>query len=118
MLLNKARESDRKDAYISYNLARILEQENKIDQATELYEELLLEIPTFGRLHYHLSQTYAAKGMVGNSHYHTGVLSFLEGNPKNARYHLKEASEKLAPKDPLQDKIRELLKSVKQLEKM
>jgi predicted Zn-dependent protease len=57
-------------------------------------------------------------GMMGKSHYHTGVLSFLEGNPKNARYHLKEAQEKLKSDDPLRAKIKELIDTIKQLEKM
>ncbi|MBU0481943.1 MAG: M48 family metalloprotease [Proteobacteria bacterium] len=117
-LLEEARKADRDDAFTGYHLARTLEQEGKIDRAIELYEELLRRIPAFGRLHYHLSQNYATRGLLGKSHYHTGVLSFLEGNTENAKYHLNEAIKKLPADDPLKVKAREMLGNVEKLEKL
>ena len=101
-----------------FNLARVLEQENKLDQAIELYEELLASTPTFSKSHYYLGQAATKAGQAGVGHYHTGLYTWLEGDSNNARYHLKKSLELLPTDSPYRSRSKEMLEKIIRLEKL
>jgi len=117
-MFQEARKSNRHDAFTAFYLAKTLEQKGEIIQAIELYEELLVMVPTFARLHYHLGRTRTNNGQPGLGHYHTGVYSWLEGDIKTAKYHLQKALEKLPKDSPFQKKSQDMLAKMKRLEKL
>lgn len=114
----KARQMDRDCAYTAFNLAKALDQSGVTDRAIELYQELLITIPSFATSHYFLGQALSKKGDVGKGHYHTAVYSWLEGNSEGAKYHFKSALKKLPSKDPYIEKCKEMLLKIDRLEKL
>jgi predicted Zn-dependent protease len=109
---------DRNCAFTILNLARALEQDNKLDEAIELYEELLATAPTFARSHYYLGQALTKVGRTGRGHYHTGLYSWLVGNSELARYHLGKALELLSTDSPYRIRSKAMLKKITRLEKL
>lgn len=114
----KSRKMDRDSAYATFNLAKALEQSGSPDRAIELYQELLITIPTFAKSHYFLGQALSKKGDTGQSLYHTAFYSWLEGNSARAQYLFKSALKVLPPKDPFIEKCQDMLQKIARLEKL
>ena len=114
----KARQMDRNCAHATFNLARGYELSDSHALAIELYQELLITIPTFAKSHYFLGQTLSKKGDIGRGLYHTAYYSWLEGNSKRAEYLFRNALKSLPPKDPFNEKCKDMLARIARLEKL
>ena len=117
-LFKESLKADRECAFTIFNLARTLENDNKYNKAIELYEELLARVPTFAKSHYYLGQAWTKTGQAGIGHYHTSIFNWLEGDIKNARYHLGKAMELLPADSPYRNRSKEMLEKIIRLEKL
>lgn len=113
---NQALAMDRESSYTKFYLARSLEETGNLDQATQLYDELLAVQPDYANLYYRLGKISAAKGEKGIGYYYLGVYHWYEGDAKSAVWNLNRALKDLPADDPFRDKCKSMLAKIDRLE--
>lgn len=89
-LLNDAHAAEPTCAYTTYTLAQNLEQSGNHKKALLLFKDLLPVIPDHAMLHHTIGNLETREGRKGVGHYYLGRYFWLEGDSKNATYHLEE----------------------------
>jgi predicted Zn-dependent protease len=116
-LLNGAHSADPNDAYTTYTLAMNYEQTGNHQKALQLFEELLPVIPDHAMLYHWIGNLEARQGRKGVGHYYLGHYFWMEGDSKNAKYHLDEAVKDKAMDQIMQTKAKALLAEIGRIEK-
>jgi len=116
-LLEANHAADPKSAYTTYALAQNLEQAGEHQKALQLFEELLPVIPDHTMLHHTIGNLHTKMGRKGVGHYYLGRHFWLEGDVKNARYHLHETLTNPTVEQPILAKAKDLLDDIERLEK-
>ncbi len=116
-LLNATHAADPKCAYTTYILAQNLEQVGDHQKALQLFEELLPVIPDHTMLHHTIGNLETRMGKKGVGHYYLGRYFWLEGDAKNAKYHLNEVLTDPKVDQATLTKTKTLLDDIERIEK-
>ena len=116
-LLKAAHAAAPNDAYTTYTLAQNLEQLGDQQQALHLFRDLLPVIPDHGMLYHTIGNLETRLGKKGVGHYFLGHYFWMEGDPKNAKYHLEETLRSPAVDQATLTKARNLLSDIERIEK-
>jgi len=116
-LFSKAAQIDPDCAYTQYNLALMHQKRGESNKALHLYERLLAKFTDHARMHYNIGNLKSQLSMEASSHYHLGYYFWLEGNNKNAQYHLNQAKNQ-SEDIPTKNLAITLLKKIDRLEKI
>lgn len=117
VLLNEAHAADPNCAYTTYTLAQNLEQAGDQQKALALCRDLLAVIPDHAMLHHTVGNLETRLGEKGVGHYYLGRYSWLEGDAKNAKYHLDEAMKDAAIDQNTLAKAKTLREDIERIEK-
>ena len=115
--LQEARRAERNNAYATFYLAMALEKTGKAQEASDLYEELLITIADYAKLYYQLANVKASLGQQGEGFYYFGYYYWYEGDLKNARYHFSKAVLLLPQESYLKTNAEVMLKKISEFEK-
>jgi predicted Zn-dependent protease len=115
--LQEARTGERNNAYATFYLAMALEKTGKVQEASDLYEELLITIPDYAKLYYQLANVKASLGQQGEGFYYYGYYYWYEGDLKNAQYYFSKAVTLLPSESYLKTNAEVMVKKVTQFEK-
>jgi predicted Zn-dependent protease len=116
-LLNSAHAADPNCAYTTYTLAQNLEQKGDNKKALLLFKDLLPIIPDHAMLHHTIGSLETRLGNKGVGHYYLGRYSWLEGDAKNARYHLDETLRDSSVDQITLARAKALLEDIERIEK-
>ena len=116
-MLNAAHSAEPNSAYTTYILAQNLEQTGDQQKALALFRELLPVIPDHAMLHHSLGNLETRLGKKGVGHYFLGRYFWLEGDAKNAKYHLDEAMKDAAIDQTTLAKTKTLQEDIERIEK-
>ncbi len=105
------------DAWSKYNMAETLGRLGNSEQAEKLYRQLLVQVPEFAKLHFQLGKLLADGGQSGEGHYQLGMFFWLNGDHRNAKYHLKEAEKDRTSSPQTIEKAKEELKKIVAIER-
>jgi predicted Zn-dependent protease len=105
------------DAYTTYTLASALEQIGEQQQALQLFHDLLPVIPDHAMLNHTLGNLETRQGKKGVGHYYLGHYFWMEGDTKNAIYHLDEAIGSPGMDQATLTKAKNLLANIERIEK-
>ncbi|VAW33297.1 hypothetical protein MNBD_DELTA03-848 [hydrothermal vent metagenome] len=108
----EALEANPDDAWSKYNLAKLLSRLGDSVKAEKLYRQLLVQVPEFDKLHFQLGKLLADGGRSGEGHYQLGMFFWLNGDYKNASYHLKAAEKDRTSSPQTIKKAKEELKRI------
>jgi predicted Zn-dependent protease len=115
--LQEARRGERNNAYATFYLAMALEKTGKVQEASDLYEELLITIPDYAKLYYQLANVKASLGQQGEGFYYYGYYYWYEGDLKNAQYYFSKAVALLPSENYLKTNAEVMVKKIAQFEK-
>ncbi|MDD5759959.1 MAG: M48 family metalloprotease [Desulfobulbaceae bacterium] len=115
-LLNAAHATDPKCAYTTYTLAQNLEQSGNLKKALLLFKDLLSVIPDHAMLHHTIGNLETREGRKGVGHYYLGRYFWLEGDAKNATYHLEEALKDRTAEPAILTNAKTLLDDIERIE--
>jgi len=115
--LQEARTGERNNAYATFYLAMALEKTGKVQEASDLYEELLITIPDYAKLYYQLANVKASLGQQGEGFYYYGYYYWYEGDLKNAQYYFSKAVALLPSENYLKTNAEVMVKKIAQFEK-
>ncbi len=104
------------DAWSKYNLAETLGRLGESQQAENLYRQLLVQVPEYAKLHFQLGRLLTDRGHSGEGHYQLGVFFWLNGDHKNAKYHLKMVEKDRTSSPQTIKKAKEELKRITAIE--
>jgi len=116
-ILNAAHAADPNCAYTTYTLAQNLEQTGEHQKALTLFKDLLQVIPDHAMLHHTIGNLETRLGKKGVGHYYLGCYFWMEGDAKNARYHLDETLKDAAVDQITLAKAKTLLADIERVEK-
>ena len=86
-LLQEARRTERKNGYASFYLAMVYEKIGKLQEAADLYEELLVVMPDYVKLYYQLANLKAQMKNQGEGFYYYGYYYWYVADLMSAKYH-------------------------------
>jgi predicted Zn-dependent protease len=115
--LQEARTGELNNAYATFYLAMALEKTGKVQEASDLYEELLITIPDYAKLYYQLANVKASLGQQGEGFYYYGYYYWYEGDLKNAQYYFSKAVALLPSENYLKTNAEVMVKKIAQFEK-
>ena len=116
-LLDAAHSAEPNCAYTSYILAQTLEQSGDQQKALQLFEDLLPVIPDNAMLYRTVGNLETRLGKKGAGHYYLGQYFWMEGDSKNAKYHLDETLRDSAVSQTILAKAKTLLTDIERIEK-
>ena len=115
-LLQETRRAERKNAYAGFYLAVALENTGKLQEASDLYEELLIMMPDYSKLYYQLANVMASMGKQGEGFYYYGYYFWYEGDLNSARHHYSKAVSLLPQDSQMKVNAENMLKKIAQFE--
>ncbi len=104
--------------YATYYLARTLQQTGKLEEALNLYQDLVAIMPDYPDLYYSLSKIKAVQGNNGVGYYYLGLYDWYRGDAKAAKLYLRRAVTILSAGDRIQKKAKDMLAGIERLEKV
>jgi len=116
-LLNASQAADSRSLYTKYTMAQALEQQGEQKKALALYQDLLPELPDHAMLQRTVGNLETNMGRKGVGHYYLGRHFWLEGDAKNARYHLTATLGDPTVDPPILVKAKTLLADIERLDK-
>ncbi len=116
-LLKAAHGAAPNDAYTTYTLATNLVQMGEQQQALQLFHELLPVIPDHAMLYHTIGNLESKQGKKGVGHYYLGHYFWMEGDTKNATYHLDEAIGSPGMDQATLTKAKQLLAEIERVDK-
>ncbi len=116
-LLQEAERENHNDGFTDFYLAMLYEKIGKLQEASDLYEELLVAMPDYTKLYYQLANLKAKLNKEGEGFYYYGFYYFYEGDLINAKHHFSK-SVALLPKDSrMKTEAENVLKKIDRFEK-
>jgi predicted Zn-dependent protease len=97
-LLQETLRAEPHNGYASFYLASAYEKTGKLQDASDLYEELVPVLSDYSKLYYQLANLKAKLNRQDEGFYYYGYYYWYEGDLKSAQYHFSRAVE-LMPKD-------------------
>jgi predicted Zn-dependent protease len=116
-LLQGAKRAERKNGYTSFYLAMALEKTGKLQEASDLYEELLIMMPDYSKLYYQLANLKAKTNDRDEGFYYYGYYYWFEGDLMSAKYHFSKAVELLPQESQKKAKAENMLRKISSFEK-
>jgi predicted Zn-dependent protease len=116
-LLQEAKRAERNNAYAGFYLAMAFEKTGKLQEASDLYEELLIMMPDYSQLYYQLANVKASLGKQGEGFYYYGYYYWYEGDLNSAKYHYSKALSLLPQDSQMKINAENMLKKIAQFEK-
>lgn len=116
-LLNASQAADHRSSYTKYTLAQALEQTGEQKKALTLYRDLLPELTDHAMLQRTVGNLETRMGRKGVGHYYLGRYFWLEGDSKNAKYHLAATLGDMTVDAPIMTKAKTLLADIIRIEK-
>lgn len=116
-LLKASQAEDPRSSYTKYTLAQALEQTGEPKKALALYQDLLQELPDHAMLQRTVGNLETNMGRKGVGHYYLGRYFWLEGDSKNATYHLNATLGDPTVDPPILAKAKTLLAEMIRIEK-
>lgn len=116
-LLNASQKADSRSLYTKYTLAQALEQTGELKKALVMYHDLLPDLPDHAMLQRTIGNLETRMGKKGVGHYYLGRYFWLEGDSKNAKYHLTATIGDQMVDPPIMAKAKTLLADIIRLEK-
>lgn len=101
--------------YTSFYYARGLQMTGHSAKALELYKKLLLKLPDYAQLYFLIAEIQSLQNS-HSKHYYIGMYKWLEGENRNARFHLKQAVKNLPAEHEIHQKAQEMLETIERLE--
>jgi tetratricopeptide (TPR) repeat protein len=86
-LLQEARRTERNNGHASFYLAMAYEKIGKLQEAADLYEELLVVMPDYAKLYYQLANLKAKMNNQGEGFYYYGYYYWYAADLMSAKYH-------------------------------
>jgi len=116
-LLRDAERADHQDSFTNFYLAMLYEKIGKLQEASDLYEKLLVVMPDYTKLYYQLANLKAKLNKEGEGFYYYGFYYFYGGDLANAKHHFSR-SISLLPKDSqMKTEAENVLKKIDRFEK-
>jgi len=116
-LLQETNRAERNNGYANFYLAVALEKTGKLQEASDLYEELLVMMPDYTKLYYQLANVRASMGKQGEGFYYYGYYYWYEGDLNSAKYHYSKAVSLLPQESQMKVDAENMLKKIAQFEK-
>jgi predicted Zn-dependent protease len=116
-LLQETKKAESNNGYASFYMAVALEKTGKLQEASELYEELLTVMPDYTKLYYQLANVKASMGRKGEGFYHYGYYYWYEGDLGSAKYHFSKAVSLLPQDSQMSVNAKDMLEKIAQFEK-
>ena len=116
-LLQETKRAERNNAYAGFYLAMAFEKTGKLQEASDLYEELLIMMPDYSQLYYQLANIKASLGKQGEGFYYYGYYYWYEGDLNSAKYHYSKAVSLLPQDSQMSVNAKDMLEKIAQFEK-
>lgn len=116
-ILKAAHASAPNDAYTTYTLAQNLVQMGEQQKALQLFRELLAVVPDHAMLYHTIGNLESKQGNTGAGHYYLAHYFWMEGDGKNAKYHLEAAIGSPGMDQTTLTKAKNLLADIERIEK-
>jgi len=116
-LLQEAMRNDRNNGFTSFYLAMLYEKTGKLQEAADLYEELLFMLPDYTKLYYQLANLKAKLNKQGEGFYYYGYYYWYEGNLKSARQYFAKAVSLLPKESQMKTEAENMLRKIDRFEK-
>jgi predicted Zn-dependent protease len=116
-LLQESRRAERSNAYASFYLALAYEKTGKLQEASDLYEELLVMMPDYAKLYYQLANLMAKLNKEEEGFYYYGYYYWHEGNLLSAKTHFSRAVALLPQENPKKADAENMLRKISRFEK-
>jgi len=116
-LLQEAERAVQHDGFTDFYLAMLYEKVGRLQEASDLYEELLVVMPDYTKLYYQLANLKAKLNNEGEGLYYYGFYYWYEGDLGNAKRHFSKAVT-LLPKDSrMKTEVENMLVKIAKFEK-
>ena len=115
-LLSHAYESDPYDMYAVFNLARAYEKVGRVDNAVDMYNKVMKNMPEYSKIYYELGRIKAGQGRGDESNFYLGKFYLYEGKMKFAREYLVKTTKSTTVSPAIQSEAETLLEKLDKLE--
>jgi predicted Zn-dependent protease len=116
-LLQETRRTQRNNGFANFYLAQVFEKTGKLQEASDLYEEMLFMMPDYSKLYYQLANVKAQLGNQGEGFFYYGFYYWYEGDLMSAKYHLTKSAALLSQDNPKKAAAEKMLQKIGKLEK-
>jgi predicted Zn-dependent protease len=116
-MLQEALRSERKNGYASFYLAMTYEKTGKLQEASEIYEELLVGMPDYAKLYYQLANLKAKLNRQDEGFYYYGYYYWYEGDLISAKQHFSKAATLLPQENQKKSDAENMLQKISRFEK-
>ena len=116
-LLQETRGTEHHNGYANFYLAMAYEKTGKLQEASDLYEELLIMMPDYAKLYYQLANLRAKMDQQGEGFYYYGYYYWYAGDLISAKYHFLRAVAVLPQENPKKANAENMLRKIAEFEK-
>jgi predicted Zn-dependent protease len=116
-LLQESRNADRSNEYASFYLAMSYEKTGKLQEASDLYEELLAMMPDYTKLYYQVANLKAKLNKQDEGFYYYGYYYWYEGDLLNSKSHFSKAIDLLPQESQKKADAENMLRKISRYEK-
>ena len=116
-LLQEAERAAHYDGFTDFYLAMLYEKIGRLQEASDLYEELLLVMPDYTKLFYQLANLKAKLKKEGEGLYYYGFYYFYEGDLTNAKNYFSRSVALLANDSRMKAEAENMLRKIDRFEK-
>ena len=116
-LLQETRRTQRNNGFANFYLAQVFEKTGKLQEASDLYEEMLFMMPDYSKLYYQLANVKAQLGKQGEGFFYYGFYYWYEGDLMSAKYHFTKSAALLSQDNPKKAAAEKMLQKIGKLEK-
>jgi predicted Zn-dependent protease len=116
-LLQETRRTQRNNGFANFYLAQVFEKTGKLQEASDLYEEMLFMMPDYSKLYYQLANVKAQLGNQGEGFFYYGFYYWYEGDLMSAKYHFTKSVALLSQDNPKKAAAEKMLQKIGKLEK-
>ena len=116
-LLQEAKRGERRNGYANFYLAMAYEKTGRLQEASDLYEELLPDMPDYTKLFYQLANLKAKLDKRDEGYYYYGFYYWYEGDLLNAKLHFTKALALLPENSPKKAEAEKMLGKITRFEK-
>jgi predicted Zn-dependent protease len=116
-LLQEIRRTERNNGFTNFYLAQVFEKTGKLQEASDLYEEMLFMMPDYSKLYYQLANVKAQLGNQGEGFFYYGFYYWYEGDLMSDKYHFTKSVALLSQDNPKKAAAEKMLQKIGKLEK-
>jgi predicted Zn-dependent protease len=116
-LLQEIRRTERNNGFTNFYLAQVFEKTGKLQEASDLYEEMLFMMPDYSKLYYQLANVKAQLGKQGEGFFYYGFYYWYEGDLMSAKYHFTRSVALLSQDNTKRAAAEKMLQKIGKLEK-